>query len=71
MDFLELNQGSSSYKLDYGLPRLFHVRTSDFKFVTQFDLLETAGNVGFGRLAVSISPLYFIIVILITFLSAL
>jgi hypothetical protein len=32
MDMLDFNPGANQYQLEYGVPRIFHVLSSDFKF---------------------------------------
>ncbi|KAM0919396.1 hypothetical protein ACQ4PT_008298 [Festuca glaucescens] len=50
MDFLELNQCSIQYSIDYGVPRIFHVNNADFKLVTQFDRIQSLGRFVFGAI---------------------
>jgi hypothetical protein len=54
MDMLDLNPGAGQYTLDYGVPRIYHVCSSDFKFVTQFDRNHLASSYEYGLLDVSI-----------------
>lgn len=50
MDYLDLNQAASQYQIDYGVPRIFHIRSSDFQHVTSFDRVDTPGKFVFGEL---------------------
>ena len=39
IDFLDLHQNyENGYYLVYGVPRFCHVRTEDFKFITEVDV---------------------------------
>ena len=39
IDFLDLHQNyENEYYLVYGVPRFCHVRTKDFKFITEVDV---------------------------------
>jgi hypothetical protein len=53
MDFLELNARYIHHSIDYGVSRLFHVDNADFKFVTQFNRIQSSGRFVFGEIDVS------------------
>jgi hypothetical protein len=59
MDMLDLNPGVGQYTLDYGVPRIYHVCSSDFKIVTQFDRNHLASSYEYGLLDVSILLSFF------------
>jgi hypothetical protein len=54
MDMLDFNPGANQYQLDYGVPRIFHVLSSDFKIVLQFDKDHTLKKNTFGLINVSV-----------------
>jgi len=56
IDFLDLHQNyENGYYLVYGVPRFCHVRTEDFKFITEVDvdITSRARYLSYGALPVS------------------
>jgi hypothetical protein len=55
MDHLDINYGAGQHRLDYGVPRLCHICSSDFQIVTKLDRINSSGRHVFGALDVSFS----------------
>jgi hypothetical protein len=53
MDHLDINYGAGQHRLDYGVPRLHHICSSDFQIVTKLDRINSSGRHVFGALDVS------------------
>jgi hypothetical protein len=52
MDSLDLNTVSARHKVDYGVPRIFHIRAADFQHIVKFDRNNRSGKSLFGGLNV-------------------
>jgi hypothetical protein len=64
MDHLDINYGAGQHRLDYGIPRLHHICSTDFQIVTKLDRINSSGRHVFGALDVSFSfllDIYFFI----------
>jgi hypothetical protein len=55
MDHLDINSGAGQHLLDYGVPRIHHICSSDFQIVTKLDRINSSGRHMFGGLDVSFS----------------
>jgi hypothetical protein len=53
MDSLDLNTVSARHKVDYGVPRIFHICAADFQHVVKFDRNNRSSKSFFGGLKVN------------------
>jgi hypothetical protein len=62
MDNLDINYGAGQHRLDYGVPRLHHICSSDFQINTKLDRINSSGRHVFGALDVSLFLFYWIFI---------
>jgi hypothetical protein len=68
MDSLDLNTVYAQHKVDYGVPRIFHMRAADFKHVVKVDRNNRSRKSFFG--ALKVIPLFSLFSFLYLFLFA-
>jgi len=54
MDTLDLSAYSSQYQLDYGISRIYHIRTANFQHILNCDRSHDSTSFIFGALDVSL-----------------